>query len=331
MLYLKGEYVMSNGVKLWIIIAVLLSVIGMTLFAVSMSVSGWDITKLSTDNYETNTHDLTEEFFSISIKTDTSDVVFKPSDDGKSKVVCYEEKNQKHSVTVADGVLTVSIVDTRKWYEYIGINFGSPRITVYLSEKEYSTLVIKGSTGDILIPKELRTKSIDVSVSTGDVKCYAGAPESLKIKSTTGDITVSDVSAGSIELSVTTGNVTLSGIICDRDISIGVSTGDTSLTDITCKSLISSGSTGDIVLKNVIATEKLSVERSTGDVKLDASDGSEIFVKTDTGDVTGSLLTDKIFITKTDTGKTDVPKSVTGGRCEITTDTGDIKITVGSR
>ena len=32
--------------------------------------------------------------------------------------------------------------------------------------------------------------------------------------------------------------------------------------------------------------------------------------------------------TKTDTGRVDVPKTVEGGRCEITTDTGDIKITV---
>ena len=49
---------------------------------------------------------------------------------------------------------------------------------------------------------------------------------------------------------------------------------------------------------------------------------------TDTGDVKGSLLSEKIFIPTTDTGDVDVPKTVTGGRCEITTDTGDIKITV---
>jgi len=40
------------------------------------------------------------------------------------------------------------------------------------------------------------------------------------------------------------------------------------------------------------------------------------------------LLTDKVFITKTDTGSINVPDSITGGRCEIKTDTGDIKITV---
>jgi tRNA pseudouridine55 synthase len=51
-------------------------------------------------------------------------------------------------------------------------------------------------------------------------------------------------------------------------------------------------------------------------------------VKTDTGDVTGSLLTGKTFIPHSDTGKVVLPDSTLGGRCEITTDTGDIRITV---
>ena len=74
---------------------------------------------------------------------------------------------------------------------------------------------------------------------------------------------------------------------------------------------------------------KFLIKRSTGDIRFDNSDATEIFVETDTGNVTGSLLTDKVFITQTDTGNVNVPKTVTGGRCEITTDTGNIKIIVG--
>ena len=70
------------------------------------------------------------------------------------------------------------------------------------------------------------------------------------------------------------------------------------------------------------------MERSTGDVTFTDADASEITVQTDTGDVSGSLLTEKVFITETDTGKVSVPNTVTGGRCKITTDTGDIRITV---
>ena len=95
-----------------------------------------------------------------------------------------------------------------------------------------------------------------------------------------------------------------------------------------CKNVVSNGNTGAISLKNVIAAEKFSIERSTGDVKFDGCDAAEIFVKTDTGDVTGSLLSNKIFVVEADTGSVDVPKTATGGKCEITTDTGDINISI---
>ena len=67
----------------------------------------------------------------------------------------------------------------------------------------------------------------------------------------------------------------------------------------------------------------------TGNVNFDGSDAAEIFVKTSTGKVTGNFLTDKVFITQTDTGTVAVPKTVTGGRCKIATDTGDIEIKIG--
>lgn len=69
--------------------------------------------------------------------------------------------------------------------------------------------------------------------------------------------------------------------------------------------------------------------RSTGYVRFDKCGAAELYVETDTGDVTGSLLSDKVFITDTDAGDVDVPKTASGGRCEIRTDTGDIKIEVG--
>ena len=109
---------------------------------------------------------------------------------------------------------------------------------------------------------------------------------------------------------------------------MSVTTGDVKLSDILCKNFISSGNTGNITLKNVIVEEKISIERSTGDIKFDGADAAEIFAKTSTGDVTGSFLTDKVYIVETNTDDVDVPRTTTGGRCEITTGTGDISIKI---
>lgn len=289
----------------------------------------WDFTKLSTGKYENNDHQICGDFQHITIITDTADIVFVPCETPTPSVSCYEQKNNMHSVSVKDDTLIIEIVDTRKWYEHIGINFGTPKIKVYIPEGEYGKLSVKASTSNVEIPERFKFRSIDISVSTGDVKNYASALEGVKIQTTTGNICIEDVSAASLDLTVSTGKVSVSGVTCEGDIAVGVSTGKTYLSNIQCKNFTSSGSTGDISLNTVIATEKFSIERSTGNVKFDKSDAADIFVKTDTGDVTGSLLTDKVFIAQTKTGNVDVPKTVNGDRCEIATDTGDIKITIG--
>ena len=315
---------MSKITKIWLVIATSLMLIGCITFVGVMSKLKWDFTKLSTGKYETNHYEITEKFKNISIITDTADILFVPSENQKASVVCHEQKNMKYSVTVQNGKLVIEIVDTRKWYEYIGISFGTPKITVYIPQGEYGALLVKSSTGNVEIPKEFKFENIDISESTGNVTNCASASENIIIKTSTGNIRVENVSAGTLDLSVSTGRITAFNVTCEGDVKINVSTGKANLTDIKCKSFISDGSTGDISLKNVIATEKFSIERSTGDVKFDGCDATEIWVKTDTGDVTGNLLSEKIFITQTSTGDVHVPKSTNGGKCEITTSTGDI-------
>lgn len=317
---------MEKKTKIWLLIATSLVLIGCILFAGVMSMLEWDFTKLSTTKYETNTYEVSDAFDGISIDTTTADIVFVLSDNGKCRVECHEEEKAKNSVTVEEGILNIKLVYERAGY--FGLNIGSPKITVYLPKTEYTSLLIDESTGDIEIPKDFSFNNVDISLSTGDVNFNASASEMIKIKTSTGDIRVENISAGTLDLSVSTGKVTVSSVTCEGDITVGVSTGKAYLTDIACKNVISSGSTGDISLDNVIAAKKFYIERSTGDVRFENSDATEIFVETGTGYVTGTLLTDKVFIIQTDTGNVDVPKNVDGGRCEIITNTGDIKITI---
>lgn len=314
--------------KKWLIAAAFLLLTGCIIFGSAMTTMKWDFNKLSTEKLETTEYVLNEDFNSISINTDTADVFFLPSENNKVKVVCYEFEKQKHIVEAKNGVLTINEADERKWYEYIGITLGSPKITVYLPEGEYASLLIKERTGNVEIPEKFKFKDIDITVSTGNVKCYASALESVKIKASTGDIDVGSISTARLELSVSTGKVTASEICCTEYFEISVSTGKTDINDASCKNFISKGTTGDISMKNVIASDKFSIRRSTGDVKFYNCDAEKIFVVTGTGSVKGTLISDKVFITETNTGSINVPKSTVGGRCEITTTTGDIKINI---
>lgn len=322
---------MRKAAKIWLVAATFLVLIGCILFALVMSVLRWDFTKLSTVQYETNAYKISETFNGISMKTDTADIVFAVSDNGTCRVDCYEQENANHSVTVKGGTLSIELIDARSLFDYtryIGINYGTPKITVYLPKGEYTTLSISEDTGDITVPKDFRFTNIDISSSTGDVDFCASALGLVRIKTSTGDIRAEKISAGSLDLSVSTGKVTAAEVSCEGDLTVGVSTGKAYLTDIKCKNLTSSGNTGDISLTNVIAAETFSIQRTTGDVMFDGCDAAGLFITTDTGDVSGSLRSEKTFLTETSTGDVTVPKSVTGGTCEIKTSTGDIHITI---
>ena len=131
--------------------------------------------------------------------------------------------------------------------------------------------------------------------------------ESLTLSCGTGDVWIPEgVSFGSAEIMTSTGNIRIDDVSADE--------------------MTLTVSTGDIMLKNVSASGTLSITSSTGDVRFDNCDAGTISVKATTGDVTGTLRTDKVFLAKTSTGKVDVPDTTNGGCCEITTSTGDIRI-----
>jgi len=319
---------MGRSTKIWLGFAAILVAAGIVLFAVVLWEANFDINKLSTDTYVTNIYEISQDFSSLSLDTDTAAISFALSADGKCKVECYEEEKAKHTASVEGDTLVIKVTNRKQWYDYIGIHFDSPKITVYLPKSEYAALSIRENTGIVQLPTELTFESVDITTDTGSVYCLSTVSGQLKIKTDTGKISVENTSVGAAELSVSTGLVTVSQVNCRENICIQVSTGRANLTDIACKNLTSNGDTGDIALKQVIAQEKITVERDTGDVMFDASDAAEISVKTYTGDVTGSLLSAKVFVVTTDTGTVQVPKSTVGGRCEISTDTGDIRITV---
>lgn len=323
---------MKKTTVIWLAAAACLVLAGGAIFCLTMAANHWDFNQLNSNKMETKTIDITENFQNISIHSDTEAIEFRPSDDGKCRVVCLEREKETHTATVLGDMLTIERLDSRNWYDHLSLFFfGNPAITVYLPQPEYASLFIEEDTGDISIPKDFAFDSIDMSLSTGDVDCRASSSGLLRVKTSTGDIYLEGLSAGELDLTVSTGRVSVQSVVCEGNAGINVSTGKTNLTDVSCKSISSYGSTGDFFLKNVFASEMISIERSTGDVRFEQCDAGEMTVVTDTGDVTGSLLSAKVFIAYSDTGKIDVPETTSGGKCRITTDTGDIRIEIINR
>ena len=316
--------------KKWIIIvAVGLVIFGAVVCGAAAAAMHFDFGRLNNSKYETNTYNVKESFSSIYIDVTTEKITFKPSEDGKCSVVCLEDENLKHEVSVSDGTLTIREKDERKWSDHVGFYTRTSEITVYLPGSSYDGIFIKTDTGDIDIPADFSFESVLIKGDSSDIMYSAPVKDMLTINVTTGDIRVENITAGELDLKTTTGHISVSSVKCGGDMSVGVGTGKARLQDISCRNLTSKGTTGDITLKNVIASGILTITRNTGDVEFEGSDAAEIAVKTSTGDITGTLLSEKIFFAESHTGKVNVPKTMTGGRCEISTDTGKIEIEIG--
>lgn len=320
---------MKKQTTAWLIAATALIAIGLILFGGALTMLHWNFKNLSTVKYETNCYEINEDFKNISIAVNTANIKIVPSEDGKTAVECFEQIGLKHSVKAENGALAIKNTDTRKWYEYIGIGFQTTKITVYLPAGEYGALSVKSTTGHAEIPKDFKFESVNISATTGSVQNMASAAEAIRIKTSTGDIRMEGITAESVDLEVSAGKITVSNVSCEKDFRIKVSTGDTKLTDMTCANLFSEGTTGNLLLTNVTASEKLTIHRNTGDVSFERCDAGEIFVKVTTGKITGTLRSAKDFSAcRSETGKVRVPETADGGRCELITDTGSIRIEI---
>lgn len=319
---------MLRKTKWRLLLAVALIVVGLILTIGAMKMLQWNISALGLPSYDTATYELTDPVASLTIETSTADITIAKTTGEYGRIVCYEQEKQHHTVSMLGDELIIKLDDQRKWYEHI-FSYGQPNITVYLPEGEYDALKIKSSTGSVTVRKEFHFDSADITASTGSVNYEAAVSGETKIVLSTGNISFTGESAGALDLSVSTGRVTVENTACAGAVSVGVSTGKATLKNVTCASFSSTGSTGGLTLTDVVAEGAFTIERSTGDVKLEHCDAAELDIETDTGDVSGSLRSSKVFIARTDTGRVSVPESVTGGKCKVTTDTGDIKLTVG--
>ncbi len=314
--------------KAALIIASILLIAGIIIGVAALASAKFDYHMFETASSEMKDYPVEGDFHSIEIHGNTEIIRFAQSDDGTAHVLCRETKKNVHPVKVENGTLKITSEETTGWRNLIEISFEKKLITVYLPKDTYEMLTIETHTGDAEVPDWLTFGSAVIHGSTADVRFDAAVDNRLSIETSTGDIFLNGASAETIDCTATTGDIRMTNVACRGDVQANVTTGEVILEGLTCRNLVTDGSTGELSLIDVLASGMISIERGTGEVAFRNSDAAEILVKTSTGDVTGTLLTDKIFDVHSSTGDIRVPDSVSGGRCSITTTTGDILIRI---
>lgn len=319
---------MNRSVKA-LLVAVALVVTGGILAGCSLFAMGGSFQTMTDMHKPITTSEVIENDFSkLEIEQVTLDVTLFPSEDGSCYYLTKTYDNMFCDAKVENDTLIIRQNDGRKWYQYIGIFWGKTSLDLYLPKSTYERLTLSGHTGDVTVSDHFSFDAVQIATDTGNVHFAAAVTELLDIQSTTGNINILGSSPKALTVTSTTGNCFMRGVNVQEDLSVKATTGSIGLTDVTCGKLDLRTSTGDGELINVVASGDAKLESNTGDWELHGFDAANITIDTDTGDVEGTLLSDKIFFVDTDTGDVDVPRTTTGGTCNITTDTGDIEINI---
>lgn len=221
-------------------------------------------------------------------------------------------KYETRTHIIEEGFKSISITTDTADIEFVKMTGDGCLVLCKELEKESHTVSVVGDT--LVIERNDTQKWYDhISFFSFDtpkirIELPGNIYSSLTINSNTGDIQIpDDFTFDSIDIKASTGDVSCKASTVN-DLKIKLSTGYINAEGITAGSI--------------------NFTTSTGGIKLDKCDAGELVIKTDTGNVSGSLMSSKVFICKTDTGRITVPETTKGGKCEITTDTGDIKLEV---
>ena len=302
---------MKASKKIALITAAVCLIGGIIISLTAFANMNYDITKLDTFVKETNEVVIRDKFNSINIDDTFSDIRLLPSADKKCMVVFHEGENIHHKATVNNNTLDISCNDTTFSEDFLfsGFFFHKISVELYLPEKEYNSLDINLSSGDIKVDDAFWFKSVSFKNHSGDISFNAGA--------------------GSLALECSSGDIILSGVKAD-DITAECSSGDIDLTSIECKNIDSQCSSGDIQLKNVVSADKLSAKTSSGDIELRECDGKNVELEATSGDIEGTFLTGKKFDADNTSGDISIPDndSTSDSLCRVRTTSGDIKLSI---
>lgn len=329
-------------IKKIIIISVILIVVGIATAFTGLAIAGFNFGELD-GSAISKTYDIDSNFESIECEMEVSDLNFYLTTDDKNYALCLEKDNITFDVKVIDNVLTI-----KENYKFKPMIFENTEVSLYLNKDTIQNLNIKTDTGDICILDQFKFNNIKIEGSTNDVEFMGIVSNEININLTTGDVWSDKIVTNNMSVIVSTGDIDITNSKINNNLNIKISTGEVELRNIeivndltskgttgdfnleyiTCNNINLTYTTGDVELNDVVARGNMNIETDTGDVELIHSDASNIYITTDTGKVEGSILTDKKFDAKSDTGKVTVPNVNSGGICKIRTSTGRISIVI---
>ena len=284
----------------------------------------------------------------INVITINSRVELRPIEGDEWKVECMDKEKLYHTVELVDGLLTVKQIDTRAWYEHIGILNGlqNMTVTVYLPEQVYENLNIHSTSGSIKVGKEFVFSNVSLQNTSGSTSCASRVTSALDVKATSGSITVSGSVGGNLNAQNTSGSITISGSVggdliakntsgsitisggVDGKLDVTNGSGRIEVKNATPTSATIQNTSGSIDLLNVVCQGNCEIVNTSGSIEFEHCDALSFDLRTTSGGIRGSILSAKTFDCRSISGGVHVPNNGNGGNFLARSGSGGIRVEV---
>ena len=306
-----------------LIAAAALCGLGIVWFLIAGLLTGFHFSQKGVWKTETRTYELNDNNFTkINLSTGDMNVSFYPSDNGKNYLVCEEMPDCAVEMTVSNGTLTVKKTGNGHWF---GIFVGEESATFYLTKTAFEALNLECGSGSVTIGAEFSFEKADITCGSGGILLGAKT-KFLTAKNGSGDLQLDSFNGETATLTSKSGQITVKNSVFSGLLTASSESGKTEINHVTAGSIEIKSTSGDILLDHATATGELTAQADSGEISLAGADAAGLTLKSKSGDITGTLQSEKIFITSSKSGRVEVPESLSGGKCKATTDSGNIRL-----
>ncbi|MFD2216722.1 MULTISPECIES: DUF4097 family beta strand repeat-containing protein [Metabacillus] len=247
-------------------------------FLIVVGIAGSVVTAATTDVFSPEMKDILQEeevkgteIQQIEVGTSSTNIKMVPSKGDSIKVKLTgkvsEKLKDKYKLVVTEEGDKVNIdVKNQDLYFYVGFSFIELNLEIEVPEKEYQSLVVKSSSGDIDI-SQLKVEEFSTEASSGDITIdQISVSKNSKMEASSGTIHAKNSSASVFNLGASSGDIIIQNI--DGHVEAETSSGSIELNNKQVTGNINAlASSGDVIVQFDESPKSLTVDfrGSSGD------------------------------------------------------------------
>lgn len=294
----------------------------------------FDPKKLNDVPQKITVHDFDSEFTGIYVETEDADVRFVISENNKTTVTCINE-TKDDIFAISNSNLTVKSVKKKKTGTVANpvIDFredNAADITIALPAKSIGDFAVITKNGTVEAEDYFLFETVNASLSTenGEIHYGVGTTGQCFIENKGGKIFIENLQCDSIDTRIEAGEVHLDSLELKGKLNIESKKGEVYIDGVKCDSFNAVSESCNLDIKDFHSEVNIVAETESGNMKIRHSDTNVIRIKTVSGDVDASFESPKIYTVTSKSGTVNTPDSLSGGMCDIYSDSGDIRIKI---